>query len=283
MGVVAISLVLIVWELIKLLVPTDGVSVGGVRVLPRTDDGALPHVWSVFTVLGDPEVSVAGSRSVGAALLSTAAFSFGLAVLGFVIGTVVGLLLAVLMERFVWAERAVLPYVILSQTIPLIALAPLVAGWGGRINIAGQAWAPWMSIAVIASYLAFFPVAVGMLRGLRAPSVASVELMHCYAAGWWATLIKVRLPASIPHLVPALRLAAASAVIGAIVAEISTGTAGGIGRQIIVSSQQATGNSARLYAAVLAAALLGVVVTALVGLLELALGRYSGRKSGGKS
>ncbi|MGU3434914.1 ABC transporter permease [Actinomycetes bacterium M1A6_2h] len=282
MGVIAIALILVVWELVKLLVPANGVSIGGTRVLPRTDDGALPHVWSVIAVLGDPEVSVAGSRSVGASLLSTGLFSFGLAVLGFVLGAVVGLLLAVVMQRFGLVERAILPYVILSQTVPLIALAPLIVGWGGKIAIGGQPWQPWMSIAVIASYLAFFPVAIGMLRGLRAPSTASVELMHCYSAGWWATLLKVRLPASVPHLIPALRLAAASSVIGAIVAEISTGTAGGIGRQIIVFSQQATGDSSRLYAAVLAAALLGLVVTALVGLLERLLGRYAGRRRQGQ-
>ncbi len=277
MAAAAVVLILLVWELVKVTVPTNGVSLGSVRVLPRTDDGALPHVWAVIGVLGDPEVNVAGARSVGAAILSSGTFTFGLAVTGFVLGAVVGLLLAVAMQRFLWVERAILPYVVLSQTVPLIALAPLVAGWGGKIAIAGYAWQPWMSITVIASYLAFFPVAVGMLRGLRSPKPAALELMHCYAAGWWATLLRVRLPASIPHLIPALRLAAAASVIGAVVAEISTGTTGGIGRQIIVFSQQATGNSARLYAAVLGAAILGIIVTGLVGLLEYALGRYAGR------
>lgn len=277
MAAAAVVLILLVWELVKVTVPTNGVSLGNVRVLPRTDDGALPHVWAVIGMLGDPEVNVAGARSVGAAILSSGTFTFGLAVTGFVLGTVVGLLLAVAMQRFLWVERAILPYVVLSQTVPLIALAPLVAGWGGKIAIAGYAWQPWMSITVIAAYLAFFPVAVGMLRGLRSPKPAALELMHCYAAGWWATLLRVRVPASIPHLIPALRLAAAASVIGAVVAEISTGTTGGIGRQIIVFSQQATGNSARLYAAVLGAAVLGIIVTGLVGLLEYALGRYAGR------
>lgn len=277
MAAAAVVLVLLLWELVKLTVPANGVSIGNVRVLPRTDDGALPHVWAVLQVLVEPEVNVVGSRSVGAAIAASGTFTFGLAVTGFVLGAVVGLLLAIVMQRFVWAERAMLPYVIVSQTVPLIALAPLIAGWGGKIAIAGYAWQPWMSITVIASYLAFFPVAVGMLRGLRSPSAAALELMHCYAAGWWSTLVRLRFPASIPHLIPALRLAAAASVIGAVVAEISTGTTGGIGRQIIVFSQQATGNSARLYAAVLGAAILGILVTGLVGLLEYALGRYAGR------
>lgn len=277
MAVAAVALLLVLWELVKVLVPENGVSVGSVRVLPRTDDGALPHVWSVLAALTEPEVNVAGARSVGAAIVSSGLFTFGLAVLGFVLGAVVGLVLAVAMQRFVWVERSVLPYVIVSQTVPLIALAPLVAGWGGKIAIGGYSWQPWMSITVIASYLAFFPVAVGMLRGLRAPDRASLDLMHSYAAGWWTTLLRLRLPASVPHLIPSLRLAAAAAVIGAVVAEISTGTTGGIGRQIIVFSQQATGDASRLYAAVLGAAVLGLVVTGLVALLDIALGRYAGR------
>ncbi|WP_378731199.1 ABC transporter permease [Nocardia brasiliensis] len=274
--------VLAIWELVKLVVPESGVSIGEQRILPRTGDGALPHVWSVVTVLGDRD----GTGTVGETLLRTAGFTFGLALLALLIGTAVGVALAVLMQRFAWVERGLLPYIIVSQTVPLIALAPLVAGWGGKIVIAGEPWRPWMSIAVIASYLAFFPVAVGMLRGLQAPSKASVELLYSYSAGWWETLVHLRLPAAVPHLLPALRLAAAASVIGAVVAEISTGTAGGIGRQIIVFAQQATGDASRLYAAVLAAALLGVAVTAVVGLAELALRRYSrpagaARSSGG--
>ncbi|MCX4092773.1 ABC transporter permease [Nocardia sp. alder85J] len=269
--VAALVLVAVVWELIKNLVPAQGVSIGGQRVLPRTTDGALPHVWAVLTVLGERD----GHRTVGATLLHTAGFTFGLALLALVLGTVVGVALAVVMQRFAWVERGLLPYVVVSQTVPLIALAPLVAGWGGRIAIGGQPWQPWMSIVVIAAYLVFFPVAIGTLRGLQSPSQASVELLHSFAAGWWATLLRLRLPAAVPYLLPALRLAAAASVIGAVVAEISTGTAGGIGRQIIVFSQQSTGNAARLYAAVLAAALLGVLLTGLVSLAELALRRYS--------
>ncbi|WP_040691648.1 ABC transporter permease [Nocardia vinacea] len=264
-------LVVAIWELVKYFVPERGVSIGDTRILPRTSDAALPHVWSVITVLGDKD----GAGTVGGTLLRTAGFTFGLALLALAIGTVVGIALAVLMQRFSFVERGLLPYIVVSQTVPLIALAPLVAGWGGKIVIAGEPWRPWMSIAVIASYLAFFPVAVGMLRGLQAPSKASVELLHSYSANWWETLVHLRFPAAVPHFLSALRLAAAASVIGAVVAEISTGTAGGIGRQIIVFSQQATGDAARLYAAVLAAALLGVAVTAVVGSVEVALRRYS--------
>ncbi|MFQ6325213.1 ABC transporter permease [Nocardia sp. CWNU-33] len=264
-------LVIGLWELVKFAVPEGGVSIGDQRVLPRTSDAALPHAWSVITVLGERD----GSGTVGGTLLRTAGFTFELALLALLLGTVVGVALAVVMQRFAFVERGLLPYIIVSQTVPLIALAPLVAGWGGKIVIAGEPWRPWMSIAVIAAYLAFFPIAVGMLRGLQAPSKASVELLHSYSASWWKTLVHLRFPAAVPHFLPALRLAAAASVIGAVVAEISTGTAGGIGRQIIVFAQQATGDASRLYAAVFAAALLGVAITAVVGLAEFVLRRYS--------
>ncbi|MFC9895651.1 ABC transporter permease [Nocardia sp. NPDC127579] len=275
----ALLLIVTVWELVKVLVPAQGVSIGAQRVLPRTTDAALPHVWSVLTVFGEAD----GKRTVGETLVRTAGFTFGLAMLALVIGTVVGVGLAVLMQRFAFVERGLLPYVVVSQTVPLIALAPLVAGWGGRISIAGEPWRPWMSIAVIAAYLAFFPVALGMLRGLQSAPGAAVELLHSYSASWWDTLVRLRFPAAIPHFLPALRLAAAASVIGAVVAEISTGTAGGIGRQIIVFSQQATGDASRLFAAVLAAALLGVAVTGVVTLIERALNRYNRPAGAGHS
>jgi NitT/TauT family transport system permease protein len=173
-------------------------------------------------------------------------------------------------------ERAALPFVGASQTVPLIAIAPLVAGWGGKIAILGWAWQPWTSVMVISSYLSFFPIAVGMLRGLASPPKADVELFHALAAGWWTTLLRLRLPAAVPHLLPALRLATAAAVVGAIVAEISTGTRGGIGRLIIEYAQSATGDPSRMYTAILGAAVLGLVAAGAVGLLDLVLRRYRG-------
>ena len=182
-AVSAFVLVAVIWELVKVLVPTNGVSIGGTRILPRTSDGALPHVWAVFTVLGEAD----GKGTVGGTLLRTGLFTLGLSLLALLLGAVVGVILAVAMQRFGWLERGLLPYVVLSQTVPLIALAPLVAAWGGKLSIGGEPWRPWMSIVVIAAYLAFFPIAIGMLRGLQAPSTASVELMRSCSAGWWAT------------------------------------------------------------------------------------------------
>jgi NitT/TauT family transport system permease protein len=149
-----------------------------------------------------------------------------------------------------------------------------VSSWSARLSILGVDWEPWMSVSVIAAYLAFFPVSVGALRGLQSPPAATVELMDSYAASWHQTLFKVRFPASVPYLVPALRLAAASAVVGAIVAEISTGQRGGIGRLILEYSRAGTSDPAKVYTAMIAAAVLGLVVAGLVGLFELWVMRH---------
>jgi len=255
------------WEGYKAVGNPDGTVLLGVRVLPRADDLSMPHLWTVLQRLGQPELS--GGRPIWRVVLSACLFTLGITAAGFLAGAVVGLVLAVLMQQFRIVERGLLPYVILSQTVPLVALAPLLAGWSGLYGLR-----PWTTVSLIAAYLAFFPVAVGMLRGLQSPSAAGVELMRSYAAGWWRTLVKLRLPAALPYLFPALRLAGAAAVVGAVVGEISTGTEGGIGRLIIAYSQEATSDPAKVYTAMLGAALLGLLVAGAVSLLELPLMRH---------
>lgn len=259
----------VLWEGYKLVGNPDGTVVFGVRILPRADDLSMPHLLDVLRRLGRPELT--GGQPVWIVVARAALFTLGITAAGFAAGAAIGFLLAVTMQRFRIVERGLLPYVILSQTVPLVALAPLIAGWGGTV------WPEWMTVAVIAAYLAFFPVAVGMLRGLQSPGAAGVELMRSYAAGWWRTLLKLRLPASLPYLFPALRLAGAAAVVGAVVGEISTGTRGGIGRLIIEYSREATSDPAKVYTAMLGAAVLGLVVAGLVGLLELPLMRHRRR------
>jgi NitT/TauT family transport system permease protein len=273
-ALLAVALVAAAWEGYKLLGLQDGASLFDVRLLPRADDVSMPHLWQIGQRFAEPELSMAGAHSVFVAVLLAAWFSFRLSLTGWLIGAVVGMLLAALMQRFRTAEDALLPYIVVSQTVPLVALAPLVVGWGGHLALFGRPWQPWMSVAAISAYLAFFPVAVGMLRGLESPPAIQLALLHCCAASWWQTLLRLRLPASVGYLVPALRLAAAASVVGAIVAEISTGTRGGIGRLIIEYAQSATGDPAKPWTAIIGAAVLGLTVSGLVGLLDLALHRY---------
>jgi NitT/TauT family transport system permease protein len=274
-AVLALVAGVVLWEGYKAVGDPDGTKVFGVRVLPRTDDAAMPHVLDVIRRLGEPEL--AGGRPVWRVVFEACLFTLGITAVGFLVGALVGLLLAVLMQRFRVAERGLLPWVVLSQTVPLVALAPLVAGWGGALSLGPYPWQPWMSVSLIAAYLAFFPVAVGMLRGLQSPTEIGVDLMRSYAAGWWTTLVKLRLPAATPYLFPALRLAGAAAVVGAVVGEISTGTRGGVGRLVIEYSRDATSDPAKVYTAMLGAALLGLAVAGFVALVEWPLTRHRRR------
>lgn len=275
LGVLGVVALAAVWELYKLVGPADGLVIGaqegvtgsGFRILPRSSDQAMPHIWEMIARIVEPVTRAPGALPLGLVVLRAAAVSLGLAGLGWLLGVTVGFLLALLMQRLRIAEWAVLPFVILSQTVPLIALAPLIRNWGSRLEFGAFEWESWMSVVVIASYLAFFPVAVGALRGLQSPDTIHVELMRTYAAGWWKTLIRLRLPASVPYLVPAMRLAAANAVVGAVVAEISVGFNAGIGRLILETAVAASSDPAKPWAPILGAVLLGLVAAGFVMLL----------------
>jgi NitT/TauT family transport system permease protein len=271
LGLVALGAI---WEAYKDWGPADGVKLFGARILPRTTDASMPHLSKIWHAFGQPEIggtiSFGPTQTVFHSVVDAGEHTLRWAAAGFAIGVTVGVLLALLMNRLVVFERALMPYVVLSQTVPLIALAPLVAKWGQGWSF----WDRWMSVAVIAAYLAFFPVAVGMARGLSSPTAVHADYFRCSAAGWWKTLILLKLPSTVPFLIPALRLAAAGAVVGTIVAELSTGLPGGIGKLILDYSQQATGDPSRLYVAVIGAVVLGLLAGAAVTVFDLALWRY---------
>jgi NitT/TauT family transport system permease protein len=271
LGVVAVAGL---WEAWKALGPEAGVSIGGTVVLPRTTDLAMPHVWEMFGKLNDQVNIFAGDETIGSAVFSACMFSLRLAAIGWVAGLVVGFALALLMARVRIAESAILPWIVLSQTVPLIAIAPLVRRWGSQVHVGGWDWSSENSVMVIAAYLAFFPVAVGALRGLRSPDATHLDLMHAYGVGWWRGLFRLRLPASVPYLLPALRLAAASAVIGTVVAEVSIGLRGGIGRMILEYAQSAGGDPAKPWAPIFGAVGVGLVAAGAVGLIGLLLRPY---------
>jgi len=266
--VVSIALVAAVWEIYKAIGPEAGGKIFGWKLLPRANDNAMPHVWEMLSRYTRPELR-GSDRRIWSVVLAGAWFSFRLALVGFALGTTLGLGLAVLMSRFKIAERGILPYLVVSQTVPLIALAPLVVSWGGKLHVFGWEWPRWLSAAVLGGFLAFFPVAVGTLRGLQSAASASVELMDSYAASWTQTLFKLRFPSAVPFIVPALKLAASSSVIGVVVAEISTGLKGGIGRLIIEYAREATSDPAKVFTAVFGAALLGLAMSGFVTIADL--------------
>jgi NitT/TauT family transport system permease protein len=257
-----------VWELYKVIGPQNGGTVFGWAILPRANDTAMPHVWEMFSRYGQPE-NRASDTPILVVVLQGAWFTFRIALAGLALGTAVGLGLAVLMARYKAVERGLLPYLVLSQTVPLIALAPLVVSWGGKLHVGAFEWPRWLSAAVLGAFLAFFPVAVGTLKGLTSTPPASLELMDSYAASWRQTLFKLRFPAALPYIAPALKLAATASVVGVVVAEISTGLAGGIGRLIIEYAREATSDPAKVFTAVFGAAALGLVMAGIVALVDL--------------
>ncbi len=265
--VVALLLVAAGWELYKAVGPATGGKVFGWSILPRTSDAAMPHVWDMGSRLFDDE-SRTSDRPIWRVVLSGAWYSFRLALTGFVIGTIVGVALATVMARFQIVRRGLLPYLVISQTVPMIALAPLVVSWGGRLHLGSWEWPRWLSVAVLGAFLAFFPVAVGTLRGLESATATSLELMRSFAASGSQTMRKLRFPAAVPFMVPALRLAATAAVIGVVVAEISTGLRGGVGRLVIEYARQASGDPAKVYTAVFGAAVLGLAMAGLVAVFD---------------
>lgn len=262
------------WELYKWLGPADGWSVGATRLLPRTTDLAMPHTWEMVARLAEPVTGARDAPPLWQAVLEAATTTAGIALVGWLVGVVVGLVLALTMQRVRIVERAVLPLVVLSQTVPLIALAPLVRSWGSRLELGAVEWQAWMSVAVIASYLAFFPIAVGALRGLQSPHTIHVELMRAYGAGWTTTLVRLRLPAAVPHLLPALRLAAANAVVGTVVAEVATGLPGGLGRMILEFANFAGSDPAKPWAPIFGAVVVGLLASGGVALAGTALTRF---------
>ena len=236
-----------------------------------TDDLTMPHAMDIADELFKEVRDGRARLPLFLFLLKKGWFTLQEAAIGFTLGLTVGLSLAILMLRWRVAERGLLPWINVSQTIPLIALAPIIVTWGRQQDLPDM-----LSISLIAAYLTFFPVAVSALRGLQSPDSAHVELMRSYAAPWRTTLVKLRLPAARAYLFPALKIAATLSVVGAIVGEISIGTKTGLGRAILEYAQRYAVSPERLYASVIGAAVLGLLVFGLVSLAEWIVVRRTG-------
>ncbi|MCP5033727.1 MAG: ABC transporter permease subunit [Actinomycetia bacterium] len=233
----------------------------------------MPPLGSILGAFGETPGGTASS--LGRQLVGEAAFTLREAAAGFAVGVVIGLGIAIGLARWRRLEQGLLPYVIASQTIPIIAIAPIVIIWSRKnTDFLPWEWQDWMSVSIIAAFLTFFPVAVNGLRGLQAPRAEDLELMVSYAASWGQTLWRLRLPASVPYLFAAFKIAATASIVGAIVGEISGGVSGGLGRRILSAAFNYSSGPERLYAAVIGSALLGILVfLSIVGLERLILGR----------
>lgn len=266
--VLAFALVLLVfaaaWEGYKLLgaATHDRVPFTELKLPIRSDDKSMPHLWNMVLVLFKP--AQRGNPDLLLTLLLRAAwFTWREAAAGFIGGSLVGFLLGALFSRSALLERGLMPYVVASQTVPLLAIAPMIIIWGGRIG-----WSPAWSVAIISAYLTFFPVTINTLRGLRSPHASAVELMRSYAATDGQILWKLRVPAALPYVFTALRVSATASVIGAIVGELPSGIGDGLGRALLTYSYYYISGPEKLYASIMVAALVGLVFVALITGLE---------------
>lgn len=194
-------------------------------------------------------------------LLYHTAVTSSATLLGFAMGSVLGAVIAVLIVHSRTLERSLFPWVIASQTVPVLAIAPIVIVILGSMGMTGV-----FPKAVISMYLCFFPVAVALVKGLRSPGVMELELLHTYAASGPDTFWKLRVPASLPFLFPALRIGIAAGLVGAIVGELPTGAQAGLGARLLTGSYY--GNTVQIWSALVMSALLGLLLTACVALAE---------------
>lgn len=225
-------------------------------VLPAPHQIALDLVDSIF---GWP---LASPRN----LLYHAAVTSSATLLGFVLGTLLGVLLAVAVVHSRTLERSLLPWIVASQAVPVLAIAPIVVVILGSIGLSGV-----FPKAVISMYLCFFPVTVALVQGLRSPGRMELELLHTYAASAGQTFWALRVPASLPFLFPALRVGIAAGLVGAIVAELPTGAQAGLGARLLTGSYY--GNTVQIWSALAMSAGLGLVLTGAVSLVQRSLAR----------
>ena len=224
----------------------------------RADDRAMPHVWDILQTIFEPPRR--GSDTILLTILLRASlFTLQEAVFGFLFGGCLGFVLGVAFAHSGLLERGLLPYVVASQTVPLLAIAPMVVIWLGG---------SWFSVAVIAAYLTFFPVTINTLQGLRSPEPTAIELMHSYAATPWEILWKLRVPAALPYIFTALKVSATASVVGAIIGELPSGIADGLGRVILNFNQYYATGPEKLWAAIFFASLTGMAFFLVVSLLE---------------
>ncbi len=251
------------WESFKWFGEATEFKLGNFEVNDRT----LPHVHDIVGQLFEP------SRRNGPLLIEVLwdamLFTAKEAAVGFVLGAAVGFAIGIVLAHSRLLQRGFLPYIVASQTVPILAIAPMVVIWLG-----GRGLPDWFSVSVIAAYLTFFPVTINTLRGLHAVDRRALELMRSYAAGRWRILWKLRVPASMPYLFSALKVSATASVVGAIIGELPASIQDGLGGAILNFNQYYASSPASLWATNLMAATLGIVFfLAVVGLEKLVVRR----------
>jgi NitT/TauT family transport system permease protein len=230
----------------------------------EVNERTMPHIHDMFGQLFEPSRRN-GPLLIGV-LFDNALFTAKEAAAGFLLGAAVGFAIAVVLSQSRLLQRGFVPYIVASQTIPILAIAPMVVVWVNPKlppSLAG-----WGAVAVIAAYLTFFPVAINTLRGLQSADPRAVELMRSYAAGRWSILRKLRVPASLPFLFAALKISAPASVVGAIIGELPSSIQDGLAGAILNFNQYYVSSPPSLWAVNIVAAALGITFFCVVALAE---------------
>ncbi len=193
-------------------------------------------------------------------------------VVGFLFGAILGVLLAAGIVHVLTLDRSLMPWIIASQTIPILAIAPMIIVVLGNIGVTGL-----IPKAIISMYLCFFPVTIGMVKGLRSPDPLQMDLMRTYNAGQWQIFWKLRVPASIPFLFASLKVAIAISLVGAIVGELPSGALAGLGARMLSGSYY--GQTVQIWSALLMAAILGMIMVYLIAGVEWVTLRRTGERA----
>jgi len=241
----------------------NGQTVTWAEVIPQTMDQARPLLPPPHQVAAELWKGVAGQAVTSKrSLVYHGYVTVKGTLMGFGLGIVMGVLLAMSIVRFRVMDMSVMPWAIISQTIPIVALAPMILTLSSQLGISGRD----VPKAIIAAYLSFFPVLVSMVKGLRAPDQMQLDLLRTYGAGEAATFLKLRIPASMPYFFASLKVAIAASLIGTIVGELPTGAIEGLGARMLIGSQ--FGEPLIMWAALFAAAILAGMLILAVGVLE---------------
>ncbi len=181
---------------------------------------------------------------------------------GFILGTAVGILGAVAIVYSRVVDMSLMPWAIISQTVPIVALAPMIVVLSSQLGIEGRG----VPKAIISAYLCYFPVLVGMVKGLRSPAASQLDLLRTYNANGLQAFLKLRLPSSVPYLFTSLKVGIAAALVGTIVGELPTGAISGLGARILIGDQ--FGTPLAIWAALFAAAILAGILVTLLDVLQ---------------
>lgn len=271
---VLVVLIVLLWEGAKSFGKSYGYKLpigDSIIDLSIFNDTKLPHLPAIIEAFFLP--AQRNGPPLYQTLINYSLFTLSEALVGFGLGGLLGFLLAVVFAHSSLMQRGVLPYVIASQTIPILAIAPMVVIWMRNIGQAG------LAVPIIAAYLTFFPVTIYTLRGLTDVPQTSLELMQSYAATRAQILWKLRLPNALPHIFTALKISATASIVGAIIGELPSGIQNGLGIALLNFTQFYNQSPPRLWAAIFTSALIGILLFGTMALLERLVVRWQVKES----